>query len=76
MCLPGRGFKRSKMAKIKYAIKRGDKYLTSNGGWTKDIYKAQLFYKNDRAVNINEYPKFYKTHKPVPIRETYLREEV
>jgi len=64
------------MVKIKYAMKKGDKYYTPNDGWSKDIYKADLFKEGDRALSAHEYPEFHKKAHPIPIRETYIREEV
>ena len=62
------------METIKYAIKKGNMYLTERAGYSKDIDKADLVDKNLAEYRIKIWP--IKNAKPVPIRERYTREEV
>lgn len=61
---------------MKYAIKKGNKYFTKKGGWSKDIFKADLVDYKTACNEIKDYPNLFKNCKPVPIKETYTREEV
>jgi hypothetical protein len=60
-------------------IKTGSFYTENKknkGIWTKDIMKAMLCNEKDAEWYIKNYPNAFKNCKPVPIQETYLREEV
>ena len=61
---------------MKYAIKKGDRYLTAHDGWTKDICKADLLSKKDAYFDLKEYPKLLNNCVVIPIQETYTRKEV
>lgn len=63
---------------MEYAIKNiyTGKYCTIRAGWTKNIMKADLEDYKTVSNEIRDNPKFFKDCKPVPIKETYTREEV
>jgi hypothetical protein len=61
---------------MKYAIKKINRYFTKNGGWSKDIFKADLQNYESCCNFIRDCPGFFGNSHIVPVIDEHIREEV